>query len=268
MPSKKPRARTTLSEEQKREVIDLAVAAGIRAYRSEATKHQKEIYDKRLHNTKLLMRNYRSLKEHSENAVFDAATAEDDDVNEILNLMSEWAKEEDTTIESIKKSAAKTKLIMDHVDEMLRIYKAACERSKKPEDMRRYSVLYDYYVGDEEFTLEELAERSDIVSLHCAVNDETRGMVDDALLRRMKPTAYLINTARGDLVDNDALRRQLLHLADMGFLDQDNCRAAVDLLLRSRLTEATAFLLDYCNRRWPRETAGADTDFLDAEFAL
>ena len=147
MPSKKPRARTTLSEEQKREVIDLAVAAGIRAYRSEATKHQKEIYDKRLHNTKLLMRNYRSLKEHSENAVFDAATAEDDDVNEILNLMSEWAKEEDTTIESIKKSAAKTKLIMDHVDEMLRIYKAACERSKKPEDMRRYSVLYDYYVG-------------------------------------------------------------------------------------------------------------------------
>ena len=45
-------------------------------------------------------------------------------------------------------------------------------------------------------------------------------------------------------------------------------RAAVDLLLRSRLTEATAFLLDYCNRRWPRETAGADTDFLDAEFAL
>ena len=57
-------------------------------------------------------------------------------------------------------------------------------------------------------------------------------------------------------------------LADLGFLDQDNCRAAVDLLLRSRLTEATAFLLDYCNRRWPRETAGADTDFLDAEFAL
>ena len=61
---------------------------------------------------------------------------------------------------------------------------------------------------------------------------------------------------------------QLLQLADLGFLDQDNCRAAVDLLLRSRLTEATAFLLDYCNRRWPRETAGADTDFLDAEFAL
>mgnify|MGYP000001798383 CR=1 FL=1 len=38
-------------------------------------------------------------------------------------------------------------------------------------------------------------------------------------------------------LDNDALRRQLLQLADLGFLDQDNCRAAVDLLLRSRLDQ-------------------------------
>ena len=70
------------------------------------------------------------------------------------------------------------------------------------------------------------------------------------------------------LADNDALRRQLLQLADLGFLDQDNCQAAVDLLLRSRLTEATAFLLDYCNRRWPRQARDAGADFLDAEFAL
>ena len=72
---------------------------------------------------------------------------------------------------------------------------------RTPEEERKYGITY--------LPLEELAERSDIVSLHCAVNDETRGMVDDALLRRMKPTAYLINTARGDLVDNDALARAL-----------------------------------------------------------
>ena len=88
--------------------------------------------------------------------------------------------------------------------------------------------------------------------------------------RHMRPKEHYLEHLRRNLAltDNDALRRQLLQLADLGFLDQDNCRAAVDLLLRSRLTEATAFLLDYCNRRWPRETAGADTDFLDAEFAL
>lgn len=57
--------------------------------------------------------------------------------------------------------------------------------------------------------LDELAATCDIVVLLCAVNDQTRGMVDDAFLRQMKPTAYLINTGRGDLVCNDALRAAL-----------------------------------------------------------
>ena len=72
---------------------------------------------------------------------------------------------------------------------------------RTPEEERKYSVTY--------LPLEELAAACDIVSLHCAVTDETRNMVDDALLRRMKPTAYLINTARGDLVDNAALVQAL-----------------------------------------------------------
>ena len=101
-----------------------------------------------------------------------------------------------------------------------------------------------------------------------ALNTQTSAKGYDFQILLLNALAYIIHIMNDCGTGYKKNIRQLLQLADLGFLDQDNCRAAVDLLLRSRLTEATAFLLDYCNRRWPRETAGADTDFLDAEFAL
>jgi glyoxylate reductase len=57
--------------------------------------------------------------------------------------------------------------------------------------------------------LEELLERSDFVSIHAPLTPETRGLIDEAALRRMKASAILINTARGPIVDTNALVRAL-----------------------------------------------------------
>ena len=57
----------------------------------------------------------------------------------------------------------------------------------------------------EAVTLDELFRRSDVVSLHCPLTDATRGLGDGRRLALMKPTAFLINTSRGPLVDETAL---------------------------------------------------------------
>ena len=64
--------------------------------------------------------------------------------------------------------------------------------------------------GVEYRPLEELAAACDILSLHCAVNDQTRNMVNTRLISKMKPGIILVNTARGDLVDNLAVRQGLI----------------------------------------------------------
>lgn len=66
--------------------------------------------------------------------------------------------------------------------------------------------------------LNELLEQSDIVSLHMPLTESTRGLIGTDALARMKPDAILINTARGPVIDTDALVASLEsgHLAGVG----------------------------------------------------
>ncbi len=85
-------------------------------------------------------------------------------------------------------------------------------RHRKPEEEEvRYGVEY--------VSLDRLARISDIVSIHVAVTPETKGMIGREFLSRMKETAYFINTSRGELVDNEAMKEALENgrIAGAGF---------------------------------------------------
>ncbi len=70
-------------------------------------------------------------------------------------------------------------------------------REAKPE--------FERETGAQRMSLEDLLARSDVVTLHVPSNATTRGLIGRDALRRMKRTAFLINTARGDIVDEEAL---------------------------------------------------------------
>ena len=58
-------------------------------------------------------------------------------------------------------------------------------------------------------SLDEVIEQSDILTLHVPLTESTRSLINEKVMTRMKPTAYLINTSRGEVVDEQALKRSL-----------------------------------------------------------
>lgn len=72
---------------------------------------------------------------------------------------------------------------------------------------------------------EQVIQESDVLSLHCPQTEETTGLVDQALLAQMKPSAMLINTARGGIINNNDLHHALstnqIAFAVLDVLDQE-----------------------------------------------
>jgi D-3-phosphoglycerate dehydrogenase / 2-oxoglutarate reductase len=74
-------------------------------------------------------------------------------------------------------------------------------------------IVYDPYIPESHVTalggrwlsLDELLAESDFVTIHCPLNDETERMIAARELALMRPSAYLINAARGGLIDEQAL---------------------------------------------------------------
>jgi D-3-phosphoglycerate dehydrogenase / 2-oxoglutarate reductase len=149
-------------------------------------------------------------------------------------------------------------------------------------------LVYDPYVdadtlAAQDVELAELADllsKSDFVSLHCPLTPRTKGLIGEEQLRSMKPTAILINTSRGPVVDERAMLRALKEgwiaaagldvleaeppAPDHPFFQLDNVvltphvagYAAGGLELRWRLSVET--LVELAGRRWPPSYVNPD----------
>ena len=76
-------------------------------------------------------------------------------------------------------------------------------------DIRDFPDFYREY-GVEAVSMDELVERSEVLSLHIPLNDSTRGLYTGEVIDRMRDDAVLINTCRGGIIDEAALKQRLL----------------------------------------------------------
>lgn len=144
----------------KEDIVKLAAEIGartaldkLRREKSQETQKQK---DKRYKNTKLLLENYRDFKAYSKNAVYTVEQTSDS----IKALESIWdlSNRGEIVVDSIKRNAIRTNVIMAHIDAMLEVYKKMCEASQDPTEMRRYNTLISRYIAEKPMTCKDIAD--------------------------------------------------------------------------------------------------------------
>lgn len=146
-----------MSELSQAEIIELAAKTAIDCYKKEQSNRAKQLNDRRLRNTKLLLSNYRSFKSHSASAVYTAEQAEE--AIDILDLMWDPNNRNASVVESIKASCVKTVIIVNHIDTMIEAYRKLCYNSHNVIEKRRFDMLYDKYINEPELSNYELAEK-------------------------------------------------------------------------------------------------------------
>lgn len=143
---------------------EIGAAAAAKAADREHKKAKQQRHDNRLHNTKLLIRNYRRLNDYYQNAVYDTVGAEDagEDFKEIMQSFGVEPDSEKLEAGSIKRNYLITRVVMSHVNVMLEVYRNECQSSQKEEDQRRWRVLNRLYLSEERATAEDLAQQERI----------------------------------------------------------------------------------------------------------
>lgn len=162
---KDEKALVVLTQGQLKDIYEKAAAIGaneaLKTFRQERKKEYSRRADRRLRNTKLLLRSYHMLKEHAENSVFGRTQMEESALDILESMMSMYDNE--VIIESIKRSATRTAVIVSHIETMFGLYAAYCDKSPNRDiEMRRYEVLWDMYMAEDTLSAKEVAEKQHV----------------------------------------------------------------------------------------------------------
>ena len=130
-----------------------------------------------------------------------------------------------------------------------------------PEMEQQYNIKY--------VSLDELVRTSDVISIHATLTDETRHMFDDAMFAKMKPSAILINTSRGALVDEAALIRALsekrIRGAGLDVFEVEQPHDAASPLFTLENAVVTPHVADACIDNVPYVTKAVYTNIYNYE---
>lgn len=155
-------------------VAKYAAKAALLAQQMLDDKQRKQTEDGRLHNTKLLLENYRKFVGFIDNATYSVDRVQEAEAIEWFRMMYDPGNISDQKVASIKSSAIKTRIIIEHVKTVIAVYEDYCNRVMNTEMMRRrYDVLFQRYISEIPMTNEELAEKwfVDIRTIQHTVKD-------------------------------------------------------------------------------------------------
>ena len=151
-----------IDEEQLSALYEIAARAGVEAYKEEHARAENERTSRILNNAKKLVTNYRRFKDMCDNSVYDKDTSADMELKDVIELMSGSFRNQDLTIMSIKEKVSRTRMIMEHVDTMLEVFRKHCEMSPDPEEMRRYRIIKNLYLTEEPKKPADVAEEESV----------------------------------------------------------------------------------------------------------
>ncbi len=166
-----------LVEEISKAAAKIATETTIGIMEEQRQANANAIKDRRIHNTRLLLSKYRLFNEHISSSTFKESQINLAMAIDFSQEMYDPNNRADQIVEGILNSTKKTKIILSHINSMLRIYEIFCNENDSEQMKRRYDALYGKYIADERATYEDMAEKWNVDvrtirrDIHAAEND-------------------------------------------------------------------------------------------------